>query len=185
MPINHLFPTLWWACILPISSRWLVQVCSLILLKIFCPALSSGNVLLSTEQVLGPESFLCDRQFLFRTPAARAHCAHCFSDGTCSGQSFLACGWVLAFFPACISFLVQQISVLFFWFCWYEFTMGGWFIQTCIAKSACWDIVIVGTALGQRGGTWSGLWSLLCRLCVLCENIWPLSASVSSFVNWG
>ena len=31
--------------------------CSFILLKIFCPALSSGNVLLSLEWVLGPERF--------------------------------------------------------------------------------------------------------------------------------
>lgn len=56
----------------------------------------------------------------------------------CAGSAVLACGWVLAFSPACISFSVGHISVLFFWFCWYEFDMCRWFIQTGLEE--CWDI---------------------------------------------
>lgn len=63
--------------------------CHFLLLKTSCPALSSGTVLSSAGQVLGPKSFQCDRRFLFKTPAAQAHCNHCFSDGTGSGQSLI------------------------------------------------------------------------------------------------
>lgn len=146
--------------------------CSSILLKTLCPALSTGYVLLSTGQILGPESFRCDRQFLFWTPAAGAHCSHCFSAWLCSGQchhvifSLHLSLWLVFFFfyPAGISFLVEQMSVLFFWFGWYEFNMCLCFIQSCIRKSVCWDVVVlemVERVLGQRRDRWSWLWSLI------------------------
>lgn len=106
-----------------------------ILVQTFCPALSCGAVLLSAGQVLGPESLRCDRQFLFGTPAARAHCHHCFSDWMCSGQSHV-------FFSLRLSLRFFFLHAFHFW--WNKFL-------SCSSSFAGMNLTcVVRTHLFQR-----------------------------------
>lgn len=118
----------------------------------------------------------CDRQLPFRTPAARTHCARCFSTERVLGR---LC-W-----PAVESWLFSLNAFHFRWNTFLPCSSGFADMDLTCAGGSCKLVWKSAEALGGGKRAWSAQRQVMWTPIPLRKDIGPFWTAVSSVVNPG